>query len=65
MITINIFCFKFLFILNNTNRPVPAFANKPPINEPKLMIFDRYNSVILTDEAQFGIRPISAATIGP
>jgi len=60
-----IFCFRFLFILNNTSRPAPAFANKPPISEPKLIIFDKYSSVIITDEAQFGINPINAATTGP
>ncbi len=63
-ISIFMFSFMFLFILNSINIPAPAFTNNPAINEPKAIISDKYNSVIITDEAQFGINPISAAIIG-
>ena len=39
--------------------PTPAFTNSPPIIIAKLKTPDKYNSVNITEEAQFGIKPIS------
>ena len=54
-----------LFVLNNTASPTPAPTNKPAIIVPTEMIFSKYICVIITDEAQFGIRPINPEMIGP
>ena len=47
----------FLFDLNSTNIPIPEPTRSPAIIEPKLIRFDKYNSVIITEPAQFGISP--------
>ena len=47
----------FLFDLNSTNIPIPEPTRSPAIIEPKLIKFDKYNSVIITEPAQFGISP--------
>ena len=62
MAVIFIFSFTFLFDLNSTRIPIPEPTNKPAIIEPKLIKFDRYNSVIITEPAQFGINPNKADT---
>ena len=54
----------FLFILNSISNPAPDPTNRPAINDPKFIIPDRYNSVIITEEAQFGIKPINDAITG-
>ena len=59
------FSFTFLFVLNNTNVPTPAFTKTPVINIGIEIIFSINNSVNITDDAQFGINPISPAIIGP
>ena len=48
----------FLFDLNSTNIPIPEPTRSPAIIEPKLIRFDKYNSVIITEPAQFGISQI-------
>ena len=63
--TIFIFSFKFLFILNNTISPSPEFTSSPPINVPNPITLLTNSSVSITDDAQFGISPISPAIIGP
>ena len=56
------FCFICLFDLNNTKIPIPEPTNNPAIIEPRLIKFDKYNSVIITEPAQFGIKPNNADT---
>ena len=63
--TIFIFSFRFLFILNNIIIPRPEFTSKPPISVPNPITLLINNSVNITDDAQFGISPISPAKIGP
>ena len=63
--TIFIFSFMFLFVLNNTASPTPAPVSKPDIMLAADITFSRYIFVKITDAAQFGIRPIRLATIGP
>ena len=53
------FCFKLLFILNNTINPIPAPVQSPDIIEPNEMLPAMYNSVKSTEDAQLGIKPIS------
>ena len=64
--TIIIFSFIcFLFVLNNTNKPTPAPVNNPAISDAILITFSIYKLVIITDAAQFGIKPIKLEIIGP
>lgn len=63
--TILIFSFKFLFILNNTIIPSPEFTSSPPISVPSPITLLTNSSVNITEDAQFGISPISPAKIGP
>lgn len=63
--TISIFSFKFLFILNNTIIPSPEFTSSPPISVPSPITLLTNSSVNITEDAQFGISPISPAKIGP
>ena len=60
-----IFSFKFLFTLNNTSNPTPAFASNPAIKIEAVIKFSTYNLVIITEDAQFGIKPINPAITGP
>ena len=55
------FSFIFLFVLNNSKIPNPLPGNSPENNCPIVINLDRYNSVIITLLAQFGIRPIRLA----
>ena len=55
----------FLFVLNSTNNPTPAFTATPEIKIGIEITFSINNSVIITEDAQFGINPISPAIIGP
>ena len=48
----------FLFCLNNTTKAIPALTINPPTHAPKLIKLLIYNSVIKTELAQLGIRPI-------
>ena len=59
----SIFKFSFisLFVLNNNNIPNPLPVNNPAIKLPKVIILDKYNSVIMTLLAQLGINPIKLA----
>ena len=59
------FSLKFLFVLNNTNSPTPAFTATPDINTGIAITFSTNNSVNITDDAQFGINPTNPAIIGP
>jgi len=54
----------FLLSLRRTMSPTPAPVLKPAMAEPKLRLPDKYSCVIIIDDAQFGINPISAATAG-
>ena len=63
--TILIFSFKFLFTLNNTISPTPALTNKPAINVATVIKPSKYNWVIITEAAQFGISPTIPAITGP
>lgn len=54
---IAIFPFIFFFVLNNNNIPKPLPVSKPESIVPTLIIFDKYNSVIITLPAQLGIKP--------
>ena len=58
------FSLIFLFTLNNTIKPSPELTSNPPINVPIPIIFPVNNSVSITDDAQFGIKPIKHASIG-
>lgn len=59
------FSFIFLFVLNNTSSPTPAFTATPDIKTGIDITFSTNSSVNITDDAQFGINPISPAIIGP
>ena len=61
VIEIKQFSFKLELTLNKTNKPTPAPASSPDIILPKLIKPDKYNSLIITDAAQFGIKPIREA----
>lgn len=63
--TILVFSFMFLFTLNKTNIPNPAFTSNPASIVAILITFVKYNFVRITDDAQFGINPINPAIIGP
>ena len=52
------FSFKFLLVLKSNKIPKPLPVNKPDNIVPKLIKFDKYNSVIITLPAQLGINPI-------
>ena len=54
----------FLYSLNKTIMPRPEFTNKPAKRAPNDNVPDRYNSVIKTLEAQFGIKPIMEVNKG-
>ena len=54
----------FLFCLNSISNPNPEPVNNPDIQLPNGKIFSRYNSVITTLDAQFGISPIILDNIG-
>ena len=54
------FCFVFLFVLNRRRIPTPEPARRPERTTPRGARPERYTSVRITDEAQFGMRPISA-----
>ena len=56
-----IFSFKFLLVLNSNKIPNPLPVNKPDIKFPTVIKSDKYNSVIITLLAQFGINPIKLA----
>ena len=43
---------------------MPAFTQRPVMIDPKLNPPKRYNSVKITDDAQFGISPIKSAKSG-
>ena len=51
------FCFILLFIFIKTNNPTPAPTNNPVIIVPNDIRLFKYNCVIITDAAQFGINP--------
>ena len=59
--TISKFSFIFLFVLNSNNIPNPLPGSNPAIKWPIVINFDKYNSVIITLLAQFGINPIRLA----
>ena len=65
VIVIVIFSFKFLFDLYRIRIPTPDPTSRPAIIVPKLIRFDKYNSVIITELAQFGIRPIKQEIATP
>ena len=58
------FSYLFLFIRNNTTSPIPAPEHSPEITDAKDMASFKYSWVSITDAAQFGINPISAAIAG-
>lgn len=64
--TANIFKFSPLcrFTLNRTTRPTPAPVHSPAITDANDMAPFRYSCVSMTDAAQFGIRPMTAAMTG-
>ena len=62
--TINMFSLTFLFSLNSTNIPIPAFTQRPVTIDPKLNIPPIYISVKITEDAQFGISPTRSANSG-
>ena len=59
---------RFLFMLslslNKRASPTPALAQSPASSPPKLKLPETKVSVRITDDAQFGISPIKAATKG-
>ena len=59
------FSFKFLLYLNSTNKAIPLLTKSPEINEPNDIALFKNSSVIITLEAQLGIRPIKLITNGP
>ena len=61
---INIFSFTLDLLRNRISIPAPAFVQRPAIKAPKLSVPWRYNCVKRTDDAQFGIKPISAEING-
>ena len=48
----------FLFVLNNSKMPNPLPVNNPANIVPRVISLAKYNSVIITLPAQFGIKPI-------
>ena len=61
--TIPMFSFSLLFVLNKTASPTPAPVNSPAIMLPSEITFSKYIFVIITDAAQFGIKPINDVII--
>ena len=59
------FSFSLLFVLNSIASPTPAPVNSPDIRLPSEIMFSKYIFVIITDDAQLGISPISDDIIGP
>ena len=59
-----IFSFAFLFTWKSTAIPIPAPDKSPVRSEAKEILPSINSSVISIDEAQFGIRPISATMNG-
>ena len=55
----------FLLDRNKTSKPTPDPTNNPDNIVGVLITLDRYNSVNTTEEAQFGINPITPAITGP
>ena len=55
----------FLFVLNSTISPTPAPVSKPEIKAEAFITFCIYKFVIITEAAQFGIKPIKLEIIGP
>ena len=53
-----------MFVLNNTTKATPLPVNKPDISEENGIILFKYNSVIITDAPQLGIRPIKLVISG-
>ena len=64
IISIVIFSFKFLFLLNNTKSPTPAPEHNPATSDPNEIIPFKKPCVKITDAAQFGISPIKDAIKG-
>ena len=54
-----------LFVLNKIISPTPAPVKSPAISEAPLIMFCIYKFVIITDAAQFGIKPIKLEIAGP
>ena len=65
IVTIFMFCLIPLFVLNNTASPTPAPTNVPEIIVEIEITFSKYICVNITDDAQFGIKPINPDKIGP
>lgn len=61
---IMMFSLIFLFCLNNINNPNPEPVRSPEMQLPKGIIFSRYNCVIITLDAQLGIKPIRLDIMG-
>ena len=61
---IAIFRFHFFVFLSSTTNPSPAFAQSPARHEPKLIPPIKNVSVITTDDAQLGIKPIAVVKKG-
>ena len=62
---INKFSLELLLFLNKINKPKPAFTQRPVVKAPNESPPETINnSAKATLDAQFGIRPTSAATIG-
>ena len=59
------FSFHLRFVWNSTRSPAPAPTKSPDIIVPKLMNSFKYNCVITTEEAQFGMSPTIPARTGP
>ena len=55
------FSFMFLLFLNYSNMPSPLPVKSPLKSVPIVIRLDKYNSVIITLDAQLGIRPIKLA----
>ena len=64
VINIIMFSFRFLFCLNKTNKPRPEPDRSPEIQLPNGNTSCKYNSVITTLDAQFGISPTKLDKIG-
>ncbi len=58
MAIIDKFSFLFLLFFIRTNSEDPLLVRSPPIREASVIVLFRYNSVIITLDPQFGIRPI-------
>ena len=58
------FSLTFLLSLNNIMSARPELAQRPAMAEPRDMPPTIYNSVIITEAAQFGIIPTSVTKTG-